>query len=120
MLGVPDGVTIGAFDALPAFSSPHATLSALGRTVYLLEAALTNFVTLGIKFLFKPGDHPIQLGNIMNIVRHWWLRQDPATASISPWLQPSSLHMHNSQSCVLHLCEHFACLHTSICPPCSL
>ncbi len=70
LLGVPPEVPIGSFDALAAYDSPNATLAALGRTVYTVEASLTNLVSLGVAFLFQYGSSPVQLANIMFIVRH--------------------------------------------------
>ncbi len=69
MFGVPPGVTIGAFDALAAYNSPNATLAALGRAVYTIEASITNLVSLGVALLFRPGESPVDLANIMFIVR---------------------------------------------------
>ena len=74
LLGVPSEVTIGSFDALAAYSSPNATLAALGRTVYTIEASLTNVVSLGVALLFEYGSSPVELANIMFIVRHWEMR----------------------------------------------
>ena len=72
--GVPPGVTIGSFDALAAYNSPNATLAALGRAVYTIEASITNLVSLGVAFLFRPGNSPVDLANIMFIVRRRGMR----------------------------------------------
>ena len=69
VLGLPAGVTIGAFDALAAYNSPNATLAALGRAVFTVEASLTNIVALGVWLLDQYSDDYNQLGVLMYTVR---------------------------------------------------
>jgi len=70
VLGLPPGTAIGAFDALAAFQSPNATIAALGRAVYTVEAALTNVVALGAWLLLQGGNDLTTPGVVMYAVRH--------------------------------------------------
>ena len=69
VLGLPAGVTIGAFDALAAFNSPNATTAAVGRAVYTVEASLTNIVALGAWLLYGNSNDLTKLGVVMYAVR---------------------------------------------------